>query len=187
MRISAGAAQAIAAKFPWNDYRSFLDVGAAQGMVPVTLARAHRHLKGVGFDLPQVKPIFEEFVAKHGLSDRVKFHAGDFFSDRLAQAEVINLGHSLHAWDLAQKRLLLKRAHDALARGGALIVYDPIIDDERRENAFGLLMSLNMLIETRGGYDYTGADCKGWMHEVGFSQTQVEHLIGPNSMVIGIK
>jgi O-methyltransferase domain/Dimerisation domain len=185
--VSAGAAQAIAAKFPWNDYRSFLDVGAAQGMVPVTLARAHPHLKGAGFDLPQVKPIFEEFVAKHGLSDRVEFYAGDFFSDRLAQADVIIMGHILHDWDLAQKRLLLKRVHDALPQGGALIVYDAIIDDERRENAFGLLMSLNMLIETKGGFDYTGADCQGWMHEVGFSQTRVEHLIGPNSMVIGIK
>jgi len=185
--VSAGAAQAIAAKFPWNDYRSFLDVGAAQGMVPVTLARAHPHLKGAGFDLPQVKPIFEEFVAKHGLSDRVEFYAGDFFSDRLAQADVIIMGHILHDWDLAQKRLLLKRVHDALPQGGALIVYDAIIDDERRENAFGLLMSLNMLIETKGGFDYTGADCQGWMHEVGFSQTRVEHLAGPNSMVIGIK
>ena len=126
-----------------------------------------------------MRPIFEEFVAKHGLSDRVEFYAGDFFSDRLAQADVIIMGHILHDWDLAQKRLLLKRVHDALPQGGALIVYDAIIDDERRENAFGLLMSLNMLIETKGGFDYTGADCRGWMLEVGFSQTRVEHLVGP--------
>jgi hypothetical protein len=126
-------------------------------------------------------------VAKHGLSDRIKFHAGDFFGDKLAQGDVIVMGHILHDWDLAQKRLLLKRAHDALPQGGALIVYDAIIDDERRENAFGLLMSLNMLIETKGGFDYTGADCQGWMRETGFSQTRMEHLVGPDSMVIGIK
>ena len=134
--VSAGAAQAIAAKFPWKDYRSFVDVGAAQGMVPVTLACAHPHLKGAGFDLPQVKPIFEDFVAMHGLSDRIKFHAGDFFGDRLAHGDVIIMGHILHDWDLAQKRLLLKRAHDALPQGGALIIYDAIIDDQRRENPF---------------------------------------------------
>jgi hypothetical protein len=110
-----------------------------------------------------VKPIFEGFVAKHGLSDRGKFHAGDFFSDRWAQADVIIMGHILHDWDLAQKRLLLDRAYDALPQGSALIVYDAIIDDERRENAFDLLMSLNMLTETKGGFDYTGADCQGWM------------------------
>jgi hypothetical protein len=97
------------------------------------------------------------------------------------------MGRILHDWDLAKKRLLLERAHEALLRGGALIVYDAIIDDERRENASGLLMSLNMLIETEGGFDYTGADCQGWMREAGFSQTRVEHLIGPQSMVIGIK
>jgi hypothetical protein len=84
-----------------------------------------------------------------------------FFSDRLAQADMMVIGHILHDWDLAQKRLLLKRAHDSLPEGGTLIVYDAIIDDERRENAFGLLMSLNMPIETKGGFDYTGAELPG--------------------------
>jgi hypothetical protein len=185
--VSAGAAQAIAAKFPWKDYRSFVDVGAAQGMVPVTLARAHAHLKGVGFDLAPVKPIFEEFVAKNGLADLVGFHAGDFFAQPFPSADVVIMGHILHDWDLAQKRVLLQRAYDALPKGGAVIVYDAIIDDDRRENAFGLLMSLNMLIETKGGFDYTGADCRTWMKEAGFSQSRVEHLVGPDSMVIGIK
>jgi precorrin-6B methylase 2 len=185
--ISAGPAKAIGEKFPWKDYSSFVDVGAAQGMVPVTLARMHPHLKGGGFDLPAVKSIFEEFVAKHGLSDRVKFHAGDFFNDPMPKADVIVMGHILHDWDLAQKRMLLAKAYEALPKGGAVIVYDAIIDDERRENAFGLLMSLNMLIETAGGFDYTGADCRAWMREAGFSQTRVEHLLGGDSMVVGLK
>ena len=97
------------------------------------------------------------------------------------------MGHILHDWDLAQKKVLLGKAFDALPKGGAVIVYDAIIDDDRRENAFGLLMSLNMLIETPGGFDYTGADCQGWMRETGFSKTRVEPLVGPDSMVIGIK
>ncbi len=185
--VSAGAANAIADKFPWKNYKTFVDVGAAQGMVPVTLARAHPHLVGGGFDLTQVKPIFEEFVGANGLSDRLRFYAGDFFADPLPQADVIIMGHILHDWDLAQKRLLLKKAYDALPAGGALIVYEALIDDDRRENAFGLLMSLNMLIETAGGFDYTGADCQGWMKEAGFMETRVEHLVGPNSMVVAIK
>jgi SAM-dependent methyltransferase len=185
--ISAGAAQAIAAKFPWADYRTFMDVGAAQGMVPVTLARAHTHLTGIGFDLPQVQPVFEEFVSKMGLSERLRFHGGNFFEDDLPNAEVIIMGHILHDWDLDQKKKLLQKAYGALAGGGALIVYEALIDDERRENAFGLLMSLNMLIETPGGFDFTGADCQHWMREVGFSSTRVEPLVGPDSMVIGLK
>lgn len=185
--VSAGAANAIAAKFPWADYKTFVDVGAAQGMVPVTLAQAHPHLTGGGFDLPQVQPIFDEFIESNGLSDRLRFYPGDFFADALPRTDVIVMGHILHDWDLDQKRLLLKKAYDALPSGGALIVHEALIDDARRENAFGLLMSLNMLIETSGGFDYTGADCQGWMTEAGFSHTRVEHLVGPDSMVIGIK
>ncbi|ATQ66849.1 MULTISPECIES: methyltransferase [Methylosinus] len=185
--ISAGPAKAIAEKFPWTKYGSFVDVGSAQGMVPATVARAHPHLIGAGFDLPQVKPIFDDFIAANGLSDRVTFRGGDFFRDALPGADVIVMGHILHDWDLEEKRHLLANAYAALPKGGALIVYEALIDDERRTNAFGLLMSLNMLIETPGGFDYTGADCQGWMREAGFAETRVEHLLGPDSMVIGVK
>ena len=185
--ISAGAAQAIAGKFPWRDYKTFMDLGSAQGMVPATLADAHPHLTGIGFDLPVVKPVFEEFIAQRGVQDRVTFHGGNFFEDPLPQADVIVMGHILHDWDLAEKKALLRKTFDALPKGGAVIVYEAIIDDDRRENAFGLLMSLNMLIETAGGFDYTGADCQGWMRDVGFSRTRVEPLVGPDAMVIGFK
>ena len=148
-------------------------------MVPVTIARAHNHLSGAGYDLPEVKPVFEAFIAQHGLQERLKFLSGNFFTDPLPTADVLIMGHILHDWDLAQKRMLLEKAHAALPKGGALIVSEAIIDDERRQNAFGLLMSLNMLIETTGGFDFTGADCQAWMREAGFSQTRVEPLAGP--------
>ena len=185
--VSLGAAQAIAAKFPWQDHQSFVDIGTAQGMVPVTIARMHNHLSGAGYDLPEVKPVFEEFIAQHGMQERVKFLSGNFFTDSLPPADVLIMGHILHDWDLSQKRMLLEKAHAALPNGGALIVYESIIDDERRQNAFGLLMSLNMLIETPGGFDFTGADCQAWMREAGFSQTRVQPLSGPDSMVVAIK
>ena len=185
--VSAGPAKLIAAKFDWERYKTFADVGCAQGMVPVTLAREHAHLTGIGFDLPQVQPVFEAFVAQQELAGRVQFQAGDFFNDELPKADVIVMGHILHDWDLAAKKMLLKKAFDALPAGGAIIVYDAVIDDDRRENAFGLLMSLNMLIETTGGFDYTGAECQAWMREAGFAEIRVEHLAGPDSMVIGLK
>jgi hypothetical protein len=100
---------------------------------------------------------------------------------------VLLMGHILHDWDLEEKQRLLAKAHAALPPGGALIVFEGLIDDDRRQNAFGLLMSLNMLIETAGGFDYTGADCCAWMREAGFRETWVEHLAGPDSMVVGIK
>ena len=155
--------------------------------MPVQVALAHEHITGGGFDLPRLEPIFDAFVAQFGLGDRLRFTPGDFFADQLPVADVLVMGHILHDWDLDQKRALLAKAYEALPEGGALIIYEAIIDDDRRENAFGLLMSLNMLIETPGGFDYTGADCQGWMKDVGFKETSVQHLGGPTSMVVGIK
>ena len=185
--VSLPAAQAMAAQFPWNEVTSFVDVGCAQGGATVAIAQAHPHLGAVGFDLAVVQPVFEAYVKEKALSDRVRFAAGDFFAGPLPSADVIIMGHILHDWDLEQKRMLLGKAYAALPEGGRLIVYDAIIDDERRQNAFGLLMSLNMLIETNGGFDYTGAECIGWMKEAGFREAKVQPLAGPDSMVIGTK
>lgn len=185
--VSLGAGHAIAEKFPWADYRTFVDVGCAEGGVPVAIAAAHPHLKGIGFDLPPVKAHFDAYVARHNLSQRLAFAAGDFFNDALPKADVIVMGHILHDWGLAEKKALIAKAFDALPKGGAFIAFESLIDDERRTNAAGLLMSLNMLIETCGGFDYTGADARGWMHDAGFTETRVVHLAGPDSMVIGIK
>jgi len=185
--ISHGANMTIARQFPWKDYGSFVDVGTAQGDLAVQIARANPHLEGMGFDLPEVAPIFEEYAQVNGLADRLRFVPGSFFEHDLPKADVVTMGHILHDWDLPTKKMLIRRAYDALPSGGAFIVYESIIDDERKANAFGLMMSLNMLIETPGGFDYTGADCAGWMTEAGFSSTRVEHLVGPDSMVIGVK
>ena len=126
--ISLGSVQAIAAKFPWHEYRTFVDVGAAEGALSVSVASAHPHVMGTGFDLPGVRPHFEAYVAAHSLSDRLAFHAGDFFADPLPQADVLVMGHVLHDWDLERKRLLIAKAYGALPQGGALVVYETIID-----------------------------------------------------------
>ncbi|HZN45143.1 MAG TPA: methyltransferase [Nitrospiraceae bacterium] len=185
--ISQGTARAMAGKFPWRKYRSFADVGCAQGGVAAEIALAHEHLDGEGMDLPVVRPIFEDYARAKGIEKRLRFHAGDFFKDPLPKTDVLIMGHILHDWNLDEKRMLLRKAYDALPSGGALIVHEAIIDDARKKNALGLLMSLNMLIETPGGFDFTGADCTRWMKEAGFKRTKVEKLVGPDSMVVGIK
>jgi len=185
--VSHGANLAIAHKFPWGKYRTVVDVGTAQGDLITQVALANPHIEGTGFDLPEVGPIFEEYVEANRISGRVKFSPGSFMEHALPKADVVMMGHILHDWNLEIKRMLVRKAYDALPNGGAYIVYESIIDDDRSDNTFGLLMSLNMLIETSDGFDYTGADCSGWMKEAGFHETRVEHLIGPDSMVIGIK
>lgn len=185
--VSHAANIAIARKFPWKNYRTAVDVGTAQGDLITQIALANPHIEGTGFDLPEVGPVFEDYIAANGLSARVKFLPGSFMDQPLPKADVVTMGHILHDWDLATKRMLIRKAYEALPAGGAYVVYESIIDDDRSNNAFGLLMSLNMLIETGGGFDFTGADCAGWMKEAGFRETRVEHLAGPDSMVIAIK
>ncbi|HEX2100708.1 MAG TPA: methyltransferase [Candidatus Synoicihabitans sp.] len=185
--VSHGANLAIARQFPWQGYKTFVDVGTAQGDLAVQIALANPHLRGIGADLAVVAPIFEEYAAANLVADRVTFSPLDFFQQDLPKADVVTMGHILHDWDLPTKKMLIGKAYAALPPGGAFIVYEAIIDDERRQNAFGLMMSLNMLIETTGGFDYTGADCCQWMKEAGFTSTRVEHLGGPESMVIGIR
>lgn len=185
--VSRMTAQAIANTFDWSKVRSFVDVGCAQGGCTVEIASRHPHLTGIGFDLPAVEPVFAEFVQSRGLGDRLRFAGGSFFDQPIPSADVLVMGHILHDWDLAEKRLLLAKAYAALPAGGSLIVYDAMIDDERRENAFGLLMSLNMLIETKGGFDYTGADCIGWMREAGFRAASVTRLTPTHAMAVAVK
>ena len=180
-------ARALARKFPWDNYKTFVDIGAAQGAVPVEVALAHPHLSGGGFDLPPVGPIFNEYVASFGLSDRLRFFPGSFFTDPLPSADVLIMGRILHDWNLEEKRMLIEKVYQALPKNGAFLVCEMLIDDERRDNLMGLLMSLNMLIETSGGFDFTGSDCCGWLREAGFRETRVEPLQGPDWMVVGIK
>jgi SAM-dependent methyltransferase len=185
--LSIGSARVIAKKFPWKRYRAFVDVGCAQGGVAVEIALAHKHLTGLGMDLPVVQPVFEAYAKARGVAARLRFTAGDFFKDPLPSADVIVMGHILHDWDLHDKMMLLRKAYEALPPKGALIVHEALIDDARKTNAFGLLMSLNMLIETHGGFDFTGADCRKWMKEAGFRSSRVASLAGPDGMVIGFK
>ena len=182
--LSIGSGRAMAEKFPWQQYKTFVDVGGAQGGVAAQIALKHPHLSGTVFDLPAVQPVSEEYIRSNGLSERLHFVAGDFFKDTLPKADVIIMGHILHDWDLADKKMLIAKAYEALPPGGAFLALDCVIDDERRTNVSGLLMSLNMLIETPGGFDYCGCDCCDWMREAGFRETRVEHLVGHDSMVV---
>ena len=181
------AADAMAERFPWRDYRSLFDVGTAQGCLPVRIALSHPHISGGGFDLPPLKGLFEDYVSRHGLGDRLHFQAGDFFTDPLPSADVLVMGRVLHNWDLTTKRMLLRKAYDALRRGGALIVYERLIDDERRKSISGLTASLNMLVMTASGFDFSGADCIAWMTEAGFKECRVVPLTTILWMVVGTK
>ena len=185
--ISAGNFHALAEAVDFSAYETVCDVGGATGQLSTILAARHPHLRCTSFDLPPVAPIAERAIAAAGLSDRVAVASGDFLAEPLPHADVITMGLILHDWNLERKLHLIRAAYDALPDGGALIVIENLIDDARRENAFGLLMSLNMLIEFGDAFDYTGADFAGWCKQVGFREVEIVPLAGPASAGIARK
>lgn len=185
--ISLGNFHALADTFDFSSYETLCDVGGATGLLCTILADRHPHLRATSYDLPVVAPIAEKAIAAAGLADRVTVASGDFFSDPLPQADVITMSLILHDWNLDRKKQLISAAYEALPDGGALIVIENLIDDARRENTFGLLMSLNMLIEFGEAFDYTGADFEGWCREAGFKEVSVLPLAGPASAAIALK
>jgi predicted O-methyltransferase YrrM len=179
--------QALAEVFDFTRHGSVADIGGAAADLSVVLAERHPHLRLTTFDLPEVAPIATRSVAAAGLSYRVSVAAGDFFRDPLPRADVLTMGMILHDWDLDAKLHLLRAAYEALPPGGALVAVESLIDDARRENTFGLMMSLNMLIEFGGAFDYTGADFDGWCRSVGFSRTEVLPLVGGASAAVAYR
>jgi hypothetical protein len=185
--VSLGNFQALAEKFDFSKYKTMCDVGGATGVLCTTVAARHPHLRCTSYDLPVVVPIAERAIAAAGLSDRVTAASGDFFAEPLPSADVITMGLILHDWNLERKMHLIRSAYDALPEGGVFIVIENLIDDARRENAFGLMMSLNMLIEFGDAFDFTGSDFAGWCREVGFRDVEILPLTGPASAGIAYK
>ena len=179
--------ETFAEKFDFSKFRTLCDVGGATGLLSIEVAKRHPHLTCTSFDLPVVEPIARKHIAAAGLEQRVRTASGDFFKDRLPKADLITMGMILHDWNLEKKMHLIRSAYDALPPGGALVAIEALIDDARRENVQGLLMSLNMLIEFGDAFDYSGADFRRWCGEAGFTRFEVIHLAGPSSAAVAYK
>ncbi len=174
-------------EFDFSNYKVHCDIGGAGGNLATQIAAKQPHMQCISFDLPEVSKIAQENVDRLDFNPRVKVIAGDFFKDPLPRADLYTMGNILHDWGLDDKKFLIQKAYEALPQGGALVVIENIIDDMRRENAFGLLVSLNMLIETYEGFDYTAADFNQWVKDAGYSESRIMPLTGPTSAVIAIK
>ena len=185
--VQAGNFLALAEKFDFGRFSRVCDVGGASGALAIAIARRHSSIVCVTFDLPVVTAIAETRIAAAGLSARITAMSGDFLTDALPKADVVTMGNILHDWGTETKKTLIGKAYAALPAGGAFIAIENIIDDARRENAVGLLMSLNMLIETFEGYDYTFAQFDHWCRAAGFRRTERIALAGATSAAIAWK
>ncbi len=179
--------EAFANKFDFSKYKTLCDIGGATGLLCIEAAKKNPHLKCISFDLPPVESVAKKHIAAAGLSDRITTAHGNFFKDPLPKADIITMGMILHDWNLEKKMHLIRAAYDALPPGGAFVAIEALIDDARRENVQGLLMSLNMLIEFGDAFDYSGADFRKWCGEVGFNRFEVIHLAGPSSAAVAYK
>jgi precorrin-6B methylase 2 len=185
--VQMGAFLAFLDAVDLSDAEMLCDVGGASGALAAAAVARYPGLEAISFDLPPVQRIAQRHLEALGVADRVRAVAGDFFVDDLPRADVVTMGNILHDWGEDQKLTLITRGYEALPPGGRLVVIENIIDDERRANAFGLLMSLNMLIETRGGFDFTGRQFDEWCRSVGFARTEVVPLAGPTSAAIAYR
>jgi len=182
-----GNFMAFAQKFDFSPYKTLTDVGGSAAVLSLMVARHQPHMSCTSFDLPPVEPIAGNTIRHFELSDRVKTASGDFFEGGIPDADVVVMGNILHDWDEETKLMLMKKAFDAIPEGGVFVAIENIIDDERKKNIVGLMMSLNMLIETGKGFDYTFADFNIWAKKVGFKSTAILHLTGPSSAAIAYK
>lgn len=189
MGVNARDMKAFATKFDFSKYKTLADAGGSTGQLCAYVAMENPHMMCTTLDLPALIPIAERCIKKWGVSDRVKAVSCDFFKDDFPEVDIITMSKVLHDWNLEDKLFLIKKAYDALPEGGILVAIELIIDENRRENTLGLLLSLNMLVETgaNGGFDYTHADFNKWCLQVGFKRTECLPLGGPSSAVIAYK
>jgi SAM-dependent methyltransferase len=185
--LQAGNFSLLAERFDFSRYSSVTDAGGALALLSRVVAARHPHLRFQSFDLPPVRPHAQKAIDAAGLSDRIRVVSGDFFTDPLPKADVVTMGNILHDWDADGKLRLIRNAYDALPPGGALIAVEDVIDDARRTNAFGMMMSLNMLIEFGEAADYTGADFRKWCKQVGFTRFETIPLAGPSSAAVAYR
>ncbi|WP_076609320.1 methyltransferase [Natronorubrum thiooxidans] len=182
--LSLGVANALAEEFPWARFETVVDLGTSEGIVPKRIAEENDHIHAIGADLPRVEPYFQDFASQSPAADRIEFRHADFFADEpLPAADVYILGHILHDWGLDDKREILAKVSEAVNPGGTVIVYGTMIDEQRRDAELPLLMSLNMLLETPEGFDYTAGECIEWLHDAGFEGGESRPLPGPETMV----
>lgn len=185
--VQAGNFDHFARNFDFSSFNTHCDIGGAGGNLCVHIAKNNPHISSTCYDLPQVVPIAQDNIEKLGLSDRIKAISGDFFQEELPGADLITMCNVLHDWGTEDKKMLISKAYSSLPDGGALVIIENIIDDERRQNAFGLMMSLNMLIETDDGFDFSLSDFKKWASDAGFSKIGQMPLTGPSSALVARK
>jgi len=187
--ISTGAA--LARALDWKRFRRVLDVGGGSGAFDIELCRRHRHLQSTVYDLPHVVEIAAANVAQAGLQSRVQTVGGDLFADAAYPQghDAVLLSLIMHDWSEADDRRILQKCFAALPSGGAVIICELLVNEAKTGPAPAALMSLNMLVETAGGRNYTAGEYSSWLRDLGFRRIRTVRFRAPGAdgAVIGYK
>ena len=185
--VQMGNFMAFSQSFDFSNSKTLVDVGGSSGLLSLLVAKHQPHMTCTSWDLPQVAPIANETIAQFGLQERVKVASGDFFKDDFPSGDIVVMGNILHDWEEEVKIMLMEKAFAALPEGGIFVAIENVVDPDRIKNTFSLLMSLNMLIETGTGFEYTLAEFTDWAKQIGFKSADLMPLAGPTSAAIAYK
>ena len=188
--LSIFTARALGEAVDFSAFRKLLDVGGGSGAFDIELCLRYPNLSATVYDLPFVTEIAKGRVAEAGLDDRITSRSGDFFADpKYPPHDVILLSMIMHDWSEQEDRAILRKCYEALPPGGAVIISELLVNDEKSGPAPAALMSLNMLIETVGGRNYTSAEYRVWLEDIWFREVRVVwfEAAGANGAVIGYK
>ncbi len=182
--VSGLLAPRLAEAFDWQNHAEIVDVGGARGNLAARLVRAHPHLSAWVFDLPVMEAPLRQHVASLAPPGPIRFRGGDFFADPLPEGDVLILGHVLHNWSPEERQFLVKKAFAATRPGGALLIYDAMLEENPADLA-RVLVSINMLLVTPGGSEYTVRECTQWLADAGFADVSDRPLGSADTLVIG--
>ncbi len=176
----------VVAAFDLSRYSRLCDLGGATGHLAVAACRRYPGLRAVVFDLPDVLPVARELIAADGMADRIELVGGDFFTDPLPEADLYSVGRILHDWSEEKVNLLLKRIYERLPAGGALLVAEKLLDDDRGGPPWAVLQSLNMLVCTEGK-ERTLGEYEALLRKAGFARVEGRHSDAPLDAVLAVK
>jgi acetylserotonin O-methyltransferase len=176
----------VVASFDLGRFRRLVDLGGATGHLTVAACERYPSLHGVVFDLPDAAPLAREMVAASSVADRITVQAGDFFTDPLPEADLFAVGRILHDWSQEKIDILLRKVYERLPAGGALLVAEKLLSDDRTGPVWAQMQSLNMLVCTEGK-ERTLPEYEALLKRAGFAEVQGRTTSAPLDAVLAIK
>jgi len=167
--------------------RRILDLGGGSGAYSIAFAKACPDVQCEILDLPEVVPLTAEYVSKAGVLGQVSLRAGDMLQDDFGSGyDIIMLNAICHMFSEEQNRDIFRRAHQALAPNGRLVVQDFILNSDKTGPQHAALFSLNMLVGTAAGASYSEFEYTQWMKAAGFIEICRINLPGPSGLIVGL-